>query len=85
MRAEQQERSVGFLRDDRVREHPALAVEPERVRQGDIPEVRRALPLQEGRRVLARHPDDRGVSWSDAPGHQSAAQSQAMPCNAKLA
>jgi len=62
VRAEQKERAIGLLGDDRVREHPAFAIEPERVGQRDAAQVRRALPLQERRRVIARDADDRCVS-----------------------
>ena len=62
MRAEQKVRAIGFLRDDRVRKHPALAIEPKGVGQRDATQIRRALPLQESCGVLARHPNDRGVS-----------------------
>jgi len=62
VRAEQKERAIGFLGDDRVREHPSLAIQPERIGQRDATQVRRALTLQERRRVFARDADDRGVS-----------------------
>jgi len=86
VRAEQKERAIGFLGDDRVREHPALTIEPERIGQRAAAQVRRALTLQERRRVFARDADDRGVSWSEAHGHQTSnAQSRETACKARFA
>jgi hypothetical protein len=44
-----------------VRKHAALAIQPKRIGQRDTAQIRRTLPLQESRRVVARHPNDRGL------------------------
>ena len=85
VRGQEQERAVGFLNHHRVGQHSALPVQPQGVGRRHAAQVGRALPLQEGRRILTSNPNDRGVGGGDSSGHQRMRQSQASACRTMLA